>query len=909
MSRPIFRAIFGAILTSFVTASFATAQEGTIRGSVRDATTGSPLASAEISFSGESRGLSDAQGSFSIRAPAGRLTLAVTLIGYAAQRLTVEVPAGGTVEVNVALIGTQIALEGVTVTAGRERSERSLQSLPTAADVRTAEEIEVRAAPTVVDYVKDMPGVDAVQTGVNTSNTVTRGFNNVFSGALLVMTDNRWARVPSLRLNAYNMIPAPTLDVERVEVFLGPASALYGPNSTSGVMHIITSSPIDKPGTTVSVSAGDQGIFTGAFRQNFRFSDRLGLKVTGQYFTGTDFRYTDPVERAARASALAQGARADTLKIGARDFNAERWGGEVRLDYRPWEGSTDGLKVTLGTNSLGSSIDLTGLGAGQAQDWTYRFGQVQFERAGLFVQAFMNRSNAGSTYLLRTGAPIVDESSVLAAQAQYSFGLGSLADVVAGVDYSQTTPETLGTINGVNEDMDETQEVGGYVSTTLHIGSKFDLIGAVRMDDHQHLPDPVVSPRAGLVYRPASGQVFRGTFNRSFSTPTSNNLFLDLTAGFIPIVPGVGYRVQASGVPSTGFTWNDTCAGGVNNYCMYSPFNGNQAQLPATGTVFWNTVVIGSALQNPTLQATLGLLGLTPAQFAAIVGSPSASDIGSYLLRFNSEDLSNPFVPDPGVTNVSQMLPTIHNTLEVGYQGIFAQRFKFDVSLYKTRIQDFVGPLRVETPSVFLNGADAARFITTRLAGAGVPLQYAQAIAASIAPIAAQIPFGTVAPDQRATSDLILTYRNFGDVEFTGADFGFEAYLTDNLTMSGTYSYVSDECFDVDGDGACTSAADVALNAPRNKGSLGLLYRDARSGFEIGARGRYTDGFIMNSGVYVGDVDSYLVFDSNLAYRIPRYEGLLFSLTVNNMLGSRHREFVGAPEIGRLALFKLQYSF
>lgn len=909
MNKLASRALFGALVLSLLAVSAGAAQDGTIRGTVRDAATNRPLVSAELSFAGESRGLSDAQGAFSIRAPAGRLTLAVTLIGYASQRLTVDVPAGGTAEVDVLLVTTEIALEGVTVTAGRQRSERSLQSLPTAADVRTADEIEVRAAPTVVDYVKDMPGVDVVQTGVNQSNTVTRGFNNVFSGALLVMTDNRWARVPSLRLNAYNMIPAPTLDVERVEVFLGPASALYGPNATSGVMHIITSSPIDKPGTTVSVSAGDQGIFTGAFRQNFRFNDKLGLKVTGQYFTGTDFRYIDPVEKAARATALAAGARSDTLKIGARDFDSERWGGEMRLDYRPWAGSTDGLKVTLGTNSLGNSIDLTGLGAGQAQDWTYRFGQVQFERGGLFAQAFMNQSNAGGTYLLRTGAPIVDESSVLAAQAQYSFSLGSAVDLVAGVDYSQTTPQTLGTINGANEDNDETLEVGGYVSATLHLGSKFDLIGALRMDDHEHLEDPVMSPRAGLVYRPAPGQAFRGTFNRSFSTPTSNNLFLDLTAGIIPIIPGVGYRVQAVGVPSTGYTWNDTCAGGVNNYCMYSPFNGNQAQLPATGTVFWNTVVIGGALQSPSLQATLGLLGLTPQQFATIVGSPSASDIGSYLLRFNSEDPSVPFVPDPGVSNVSRMLPTIHNTLEVGYQGIFAKRFKFDVSLYQTRIEDFVGPLRVETPTVFLSGPDAARFVTTRLVGAGVPLQYAQAIAGSIATTAAQIPFGTVAPDQRQNSDLILTYRNFGEVEFSGADFGFEAFLTEEVTMSGAYSYVSDECFDVDGDGACTSAADVALNAPRNKGSLGLRYADAQSGFEIGARGRYTDGFIMNSGVYVGDVDSYLVFDSNLAYRIPRYDGLIFSMTVNNMFGNRHREFVGAPEIGRLALFKLQYSF
>jgi hypothetical protein len=60
---------------------------------------------------------------------------------------------------------------------------------------------------TPVEHVKGLPGVDIAQTGITQSNVVARGFNNVFSGALLVMTDNRYTHVPSLRFNANNMIP------------------------------------------------------------------------------------------------------------------------------------------------------------------------------------------------------------------------------------------------------------------------------------------------------------------------------------------------------------------------------------------------------------------------------------------------------------------------------------------------------------------------------------------------------------------------------------------------------------------------------------------------------------------------------------------------------------------------------
>jgi outer membrane receptor for ferrienterochelin and colicins len=878
------------------------AQQGTIQGRVIDQSTFAPLAQAQVSVIGGFGGLTDARGNFSFRVPAGTYEVRAQLIGYGTQTASVTVTAGGTATANFSLVVAAISLRDIVVTSDPTRTERSTQSLPTAFDAVTPAQIEAQAATTPIDVVKSIPGVDAIQTGITQSNTVARGFNNVFSGALLVLTDNRYARVPSLRLNAFNMIPAPMLDVERVEVFLGPASALYGPNSANGVMHIITSNPIDKPGTTVSVSGGSQSIFQGAFRQNFRFSEKVGLKITGQYFRGEDFVYRDPVEEAAAED------DPDNALIAARDFDAERYGGEVRLDVRPWEGSTDGLKFTYGVNNLGSSIELTGIGAGQARDWKYQFGQVQFERNGLFIQGFMNASDAGDSFLLRTGQPIVDKSTMLATQAQYAFNVTSFAELVAGLDYSKTTPKTEGSITGSNEDADETTEFGGYMSGTFRLAETLDLVGALRVDDHEHLEDLVWSPRVGLVFTPRQGQALRATFNRAFSTPTTNNLFLDITAGRIPIPGTNGYRVQTVGVPTTGLTWDNECAGGVDNFCMYSAFAPG-TQLPATGTVFWDNVVVPAALTDPALQAVLGQLGLTPEQFAAIVASPTPADMRSTLLRFNSEDPDNPFVPDPGVTALDRMRPTITNTYELGYQGLVGSRLNLSVSVYRSEIEDFVGPLRVETPSVFLVGQDVATFVAGRLIGAGVPAGPAAAIGAAIAPTAAQVPFGTVAPDQRANEDVLLTYRNFGAVDLWGTDIGFEAYATEELIISGSYSYVSEECFDVDEDQACSSAADIALNAPTNKGTLGARYLFRNAGLEIGGRARYSERFLMNSGVYVGTVDEFTVFDANVAWRVPGYDGLIASLTVNNLTDNKHQEFVGAPEIGRLALLKLQYSF
>ena len=885
----------GAFVAIFLAGPI-TAQQGTITGRVLDAETQQPLAAAVVSAGG-SQTLTDNQGSFTLTVGAGNHTVTVPFIGHQTGAQVISVAAGETVTVEFELPPIALLLEEVVGTVGRRQSMRNVLSVPAAVGVTTSEQIEVKASTSTVDYVKEMPGVDAQQTGINQHNMVIRGFNNIFSTSLLVLTDNRYARVPSLRLNAYNMIPVPPLDIDRIEVVLGPASALYGPNSANGVMHIITTSPIDEPGTTVSFSGGNRSIFSGAFRQAVRFNEKAGLKVTGQYFRGDDFRFRDPAEVATASNPL----------IAARVFDAERYGGEARFDLRPWEGSDDGVTLTYGLNQLVNSIELTGVGAGQAKDWKYQYGQVQLRRSGFFVQAFLNASDAGDTYLLRTGQPIVDKSTVFATQAQYAFSPVEMVELVAGVDFSETTPKTEGTITGSNEDADETTEFGGYVSATVGLSERLDLVGALRMDDHEQLADAVWSPRAGLVFEPVEGQAFRATFNRAFSTPSTNNLFLDLIAGTIPVGP-VNYNIRALGVPQTGFTWTDECAGGVNNFCMYSPFAPG-TQLPATGTALWDGVVVPGILADPDVVDALAAMGLTPAQFATIVAGPTPAEMTSVLGRFNSEDpLTTPFLPDPGVTPLVRILPTITTTYEVGYQALISDRLKLSVSVYRSQIRDFVGPLRVETPSVFLDGTSVASFVETRMIADGVPGFAATPFAAAIAPTAAMTPLGTVAPDQRTNSDLVLTYRNFGDVSLWGTDIGFEAYATEELAFTGSYSWVSKECFDFDADGNCSSSTDIALNAPTNKGSVGFRFDDRARGFVFGARARYTGEFPMNSGVYVGTLDSYTVFDTNVAYRVPGYEGFIVSLTVNNVFDNRHQEFIGAPEMGIVGLLKVQYQ-
>ncbi len=894
----------------FWSASPLAAQTGTLTGTVRDAETDQPLPDVAVELRGgdetQAGGIfTDGQGRFRFSLQPGRYSVVFSHLGYESQREDgVQVRAGQATTVEVDLVSRAFLLNPMVISVSKTQ-EKALEA-PAHVDVVGSELIQERVAVTPVEHVKALPGVDVAQTGISQTNVVTRGFNNVFSGALLIMVDNRYTHVPSLRFNANNMIPTTDLDIDRIEVSLGPGAALYGPNSASGVMHIITKSPLDDPGGGAFISSGFRsgnnvdedrgGVFQTGFRYSSKFTEKTGVKVSGQYMRANDWEFIDPLEQAALDE-----VGGSHPYIGNRDFMSERYGGELRLDHR-FDEDTEFI-ASAGHNVLASSIELTGLGAGQADDWGYSYAQARFRKGRLFSQVFMNWSDAGDTYLLQTGQPIVDKSRMMAFQLQHALDVGDRQSFIYGLDLQRTEPKTEGTITGSNEDDDIIDEIGGYLHSETDLTDKLDLVAALRIDHHNRLQDLVFSPRAALVLTPQENQNFRLTFNRAFSTPTTNNLFLDIVA--LSNVGGLPYDIRTFGVPETGLTFDDRCQG---THCMYSPFAPG-AQLSAGGPgPVWNVLLQQASQLNPALGPLVPYL------------QADAPDIATYYRRFNQEAAAegqNPFLSDEGPGAIQRLEPTITNSFELGYKGLLGDRLLLAADVYHSRINDFVGPLRTETPSVFMSPESLQAFLVqnlTPLVQAGVlsPTQM-QATVTELTSNLAQVPIGTVAPDQRkdsgSPSDLILTYRNFGDVDFWGADLAAQVFLSDRFSLRGAASWVSEECFDFNDDGSCSSALDVALNAPSRKGNVSARWHDAGTGVTLEGRVRYSDSFPMNSGVYIGDVDSYTVFDANLAYRVPALAGATLSLTANNVFNNLHREFIGAPELGRLLMLRLQYGF
>ena len=111
-------------------------------------------------------------------------------------------------------------------------------------------------------------------------------------------------------------------------------------------------------------------------------------------------------------------------------------------------------------------------------------------------------------------------------QAQHTSSLGQRQRFTYGLDALLTRPDTDGTIMGRNESDDDLNEYGGYLQSETALSDMLDLVLALRYDYHKHV-SKIPSYRLGppLVFKPQVTQTLRLTYNRAFSTPTSNNLY------------------------------------------------------------------------------------------------------------------------------------------------------------------------------------------------------------------------------------------------------------------------------------------------------------------------------------------------------------------------------------------------
>lgn len=911
-------------------------QTATVVGKVTDSETGQSLIGANVLVAGTSIGsATDIEGNFEISSlHAGIHILRASFIGYSAQELTVTLAEGENYVWNVALDpGTD--LDPVQVTAGR-RNEKTLNA-PSSIDVITSRDFQLDVAQTTAKSLRNVTGLDMVQTGVDRYEIVLRGFNDAFSRSTHVLTDYRKAAVASIGVNLHNVMPSLAIDMERIEVVRGPGSALYGPGVDSGVIHYISKDAFNYPGATISVSGGQRSMLNVQGRVATVLGTKLGVKVIGSYATSEDFTLEGcdaALLKNERFSECPDPEDAVQLFVdGVRETKNRKLVLSSTVDLRLGKSTT--LSLSGGIGNLDGAM-LSSLGTIQAKGMVASYAQIRLSSGPLFVQAYMNSIDSGNSYIYG-GDPIQEYSEEFSVQSQYTQEIGSRQQLIAGVDLRFDRPDTRGIVPTHSEGIAGLDEYGAYLQSNTQISNRLKLTLALRGDINNIVPDLHLSPRVALVLKPTPSSSLRATYNRSLSSPLSTDYLLNL------VVASIGpLTVRARG-GATGFTFernpNYLELGAPTSLVASSMLPGMEGYPTPVGidTGFLYGLIYDGLTKIPDdeLARMLAEAGLSiPPQLLPLLKrelNPDVTPVQGFssgiLGLVNLSTLELKFNPElNNLQETEPIKPTITQSWEIGYKGIIRDHILFTLDGYYGRRKNFTGPLQIKTPFVLVPnlkqdliqdisaGLAANSDIANALGLVGLTPQLAAEMLVNIAGGDLpdnETPVAIVQPNENNNGvgnfpELMLTFPNFGSIRYFGMDVSTQIIASEKLMFFGNASWVSDDYFDHTEINEESEDLELALNAPGFKFKIGGQYQ-RKNGFSFMASGRFTKGFPVISGQYVGNVPSYTVLDVGIGYAIHK-AGFRADLGINNLFNSDHREFVGAPRLGRIAIIRLTYT-
>ena len=993
--------------------SVATLTAQTVSGTVSGAD-GSALAGANVTVEGTDMGASSNQdGSFSISGLSdGDYTLTASYIGYDAASATVSVSGGQAANVNLTLESGNVRLNQVVVSASFKKE--LVTEAPASVEVFGGAELEARGATTIADVLSNRAGVETMKTGLEGSNVTVRGFNGVFSGAIHAVVDNRWTRAPVVNAQLLQFMGPDDSDIERVELVRGPASPMYGPDTQQGVIAMFSKSPFNQ-GNRVSVTVGERDYMKVYARVAQQWGARAATRIAISHRSFNDWEANMPATQAeANAQGhnyweptmirrglatpvypfISYGGENDPYKDpvtgspndAAFDFNPEATTVDMKTEFRPDLRSNLTLNFRMANVS---AIEMTGVGRALADDATLYQAQVSYLRQGflggdLFLNLFTNWNDQKSTYNLSTGNIVYDESSNLAFQLQHNLELNNGQSLVWGGDMLQRTPDTQGTINGKNEDIDDFDNIGAYFSYEKKWDNGVKFVGTGRMDSNNYLSDIgtdfVFAPKLALVWSPEDVRgTFRLTYGENIDLPgnfTKNldiavlgtNLVygangLDFTSpalGGLPFQPD--FQAKAMGSTTTGWTYNRDANGNHTYRTNWSPAWGANPALPApyygadvntnyslndpvVNGAMWAVfapVIGGGVLQSDQGAALLaGYAAAVGAGYAAATGDVAgaaaygAAQAGAASVDFL--ELMGTAIPtignlvldgdlnmvDPNVEygDYDVIRETTWAQTEFGYKGQVTDNMTLAVDVYQMNISDYVSNLQ-QISGFTIMAADAGSYVAALLTGMygndnltnfvnamdsnGV-YGGADELAAAIAGGVAQLPTGSIAPEQSPYgANIVVGYKQLTeDLKLNGMEATLNYFPSNDWNFYMNMSTLSESTIDAaDQNGRIST---VNMNTPKFKMGAGMQY--AGEGVSYGMSLRYQDSYFADGFASTsGQIPSFYTLGVNGKWNVDSVPGMSVGLSIDNITDVVHKETFLGPEMGRFTTLSVGYD-
>ncbi len=406
------------------------------------------------------------------------------------------------------------------------RYEQPISRAPSAVYVITDEDIRSSGATDVPTLLRRVPGMEVMQTNAVDFNVSVRGNNQISANKLLVQVDGRSIYVDQAGIVFWKQLPVALIEIKRIEVLKGPASAVYGFNAFDGVVNIITKSPEEMRGTTLQVAGGE-----------------IGTLLTNAIHAGTSgkwgYRLSAGHEQTQRWS-----------NHDAPAINGQRIGGVT--EYHLSGDGTIRAEAGLARSNPYNGI-LNSISTGE-NNLSQSYALVSYEQNGLLVRGWWNglfsEANALIHPLLAPLLGVTDRFgrtnqefslSTYDIETRYRFRPFEPLHVNIGANYRHIISSSNMLSSRIPED-----RLGLYTQGDWQVWPSLELSAGLRYDLDTFIT-PTLSPRGALVYHLNLNHSLRLSSSLAHRPPTTNDVNINaLNPVMLPGLSPVTTPIQGS---------------------------------------------------------------------------------------------------------------------------------------------------------------------------------------------------------------------------------------------------------------------------------------------------------------------------------------------------------------------------
>lgn len=393
----------------------------------------------------------------------------------------------------------------IVVTASR--TEQRLQEVPVAMTVISAEQLANTPADDYGDVLRSVPGLNVSQISARDVQIAGRSASGSLSTSQLVLLDGRSVYLDFFGFVMWDLLPVDFREISQVEVVRGPGSAVWGANALGGVVNLITKSPWELAGTSVTLGGGELGDIHGSI-------SHAGAGEVSGYKVSASYSEQDPYDR---PSGIIPGSTPPTPYPPFENEGTRQPKLDLRYDRNLGDGSSI-LTANVGWAETDGIVH-SGIGPFNIASGTgFTYGKVSWNKNALALNFYANLLDGSAPNLLTVGTdgnPLVFDFATDTYNLDFSNSHALPKNTVTyGGNFRQVDFDL-----SIAPGEDERQEVGVFLQDEIELTDKLTWLVGARWDDIDPVGS-VVSPRTSLLFSPTPDHNFRLSYNKAFRAPS-----------------------------------------------------------------------------------------------------------------------------------------------------------------------------------------------------------------------------------------------------------------------------------------------------------------------------------------------------------------------------------------------------